>query len=443
MTSGRTGSAQPLTLIPLALYLALGLLYLLAVPVGESPDEPGHLQCIEQVTQLRRLPQVEPAPSGEWWSRTTVLSGRMCYHMPLYYVVAGGVQLAVHGLGLSPLHFEFPASNPAWSSGAPGMFVHDGGWGLAETAAVTAVRILSLALGLVILWATYRVALAVYPGQPVIAAAAATLVAGWPQLVFMSRAISNDLLATALSVLVLVVLLRQSLPGRYPLAAIVATLAILTKLTAIFTAGIVLAAYALDFWRYPATRKELARAGLLMVAVFAAGGLLIALVPTLRDHFVAGLRAFGGVAPAAQAAPYWAEVLQLTASSGYARFGWMNVAAPAWQGYLWWALLLGATLLGILAMWRQRERPSAYLLALLGLWTMAVLAGYLRINLNRFQPQFRFAFALLPVLGTFAAGGYWRWLEGQPTLAVVMLALGLFLVNLWLLLQLVVPAYAV
>jgi hypothetical protein len=257
----------------------------------------------------------------------------------------------------------------------------------------------------------------------------------------MGRAVSNDLLATALSVLVLVILLQQGRSWRYPLAALLAGLACLTKLTAVFAVGIIVIAYLLEFRQHPERRKALLRPGLVMLAVFAATAALIGLVPILREHFQTGLRAFSATMPAARTGAYWGDVLQLSASSGWARFGWMNVAAPAWQAYAWWLFILAGVIAGIASLWRQR--PALFLVAILVLWVAAVLAGYIRINLNRFQPQFRFAFALLPVLGTFAAGGYRCWLRRQPSLAVVLLALALFLVNLWLIFQLVIPAYTI
>ncbi len=68
---------------PSILYLMLATLYFLAIPLGESPDEPGHIQCIQQVALYDRLPIVDPKPQGEWWKPGVTLSGRMCYHMPL------------------------------------------------------------------------------------------------------------------------------------------------------------------------------------------------------------------------------------------------------------------------------------------------------------------------------------------------------------------------
>ena len=76
-----------------------------------------------------------------------------------------------------------------------------------------------------------------------------TLVAGWPQFLFMSRAINNDSLAVALSVGVLAVLVDVGKPRRYVMASVLAALAILTKLTMIFAiAAIALALVLRDLY---------------------------------------------------------------------------------------------------------------------------------------------------------------------------------------------------
>lgn len=178
-----------------------------------------------------------------------------------------------------------------------------------------------------------------------------------------------------------------------------------------------------------------------MLAVFATTALFVALEPIVRANLESSSRAFGGIAPAAVTFSYWVEVLRLTASSGWARFGWMNVPAPLWQAYLWWLLLLAGS---AWALWNFRsEGRSLFVVALLLLWAGAVTAAYLRINVNRFQPQFRFAFALLPVLATLTAAGYASWFGRRPVLTLALLALLLFSVNLWLVLRLILPAYSV
>ena len=40
----------------IVLYFAFSFAYMIVIPVGESPDEPGHMRCIEQVASDRHLP---------------------------------------------------------------------------------------------------------------------------------------------------------------------------------------------------------------------------------------------------------------------------------------------------------------------------------------------------------------------------------------------------
>ena len=75
-----------------------------------------------------------------------------------------------------------------------------------------------------------------------------TLVAGWPQFLFLSRAISNDGLALALGAVVLATLVADGRPRRFAWAALPAALAVLAKLSLLFAVGVVLAALAADGW---------------------------------------------------------------------------------------------------------------------------------------------------------------------------------------------------
>ncbi|MEW5986789.1 MAG: DUF2142 domain-containing protein [Chloroflexota bacterium] len=435
--------------LPFILYLSLSLLYLLAVPTGEAPDEPGHLQCIEQVSIEKHLPIVNPPPQGEWWSRGVVLSGRMCYHLPLYYVVSGYSQRAVQGITGSSPHFEFPPENPQWGD-SPAVFAHDPTepfWRIGEPAAVWVLRVEAILLGLVTVWAARQTAVRLFPGDPTSAGLAALLAAGWPQFLFMSRAISNDTLATAWAVVALVLLLDVGRPRRFFWAALVSCLAVLTKFTMLFTLGIVVVTWLLEWLGESSRRAVYVRQGLLAGLPILALTLLLALQPTLRLHVEQTLQSFAAVNPAVLTIPYWLAVWQLSLSSGYARFGWMNVPAPTWQAYAWWVLIL---LAGGLGLWRalrleQRNRRQGLILAVAGVWAAGVFFSYLRINSNRFQPQFRFAFALLPLLAALAAAGLSRLVGRFPRwrqAAAPLLAAGLWLTNVWLLLNVLEPAYS-
>ncbi len=425
---------------PAALFLGLGLLYMLAVPAGESPDEPGHLQCVEQVSLLGRLPLVDPPPTGEWWSRTAIISGRMCYHMPLYYLLSGGVQRLVGGLTGQTVHFDFPPNDPGWNgAGAGPMFAALAPGGLSTLAPLLALRVLGLALGLIVVWASGRIADRVWPGSDLLAM---LLVAGWPQFVFMSRAVSNDILATALGALALWLLVSGGRPARYVWAALLIGLAVLTKVTMVAAAAVLALAFVYEMVTTEHThRRRLLAAGGLGLAVLLATLAVIWLEPTLRVHAWQSEGSFRQVRPDALTPAYWGNVLRLTVSSGYARFGWMNLPAPGWQAAAWWAALLVAGAAGVWQAWRQSHRKT---LVILALWLAALAALYVRINLNRFQPQFRLVLGATPVLAALAAAGMAPWLERRPHLrvaATLALAALLLAANIWLVFGLILPAY--
>lgn len=104
--------------------------------------------------------------------------------------------------------------------------------------------------------------------------------------------------------------------------------------------------------------------------------------------------------------------------------------------------LMGA--IGLSMAWRQGS-VSKRLLLLIFLWFLGALAVYLRINLDRFQPQFRFMFAVLPLIAVVVAGGLVqlsrRW-PISPQRMMVAAAAILLLLNGWLVLTVVAPTYA-
>lgn len=431
--------------LPIVVYLSLSILYLFAVPIGESPDEPSHLQCIEQVSQLGRLPEVDPRPTGVWWSRTTVISGYLCHHLPLYYLLGGLMQQATHQVTGASLHFEFPPSYP--DGPQPVMFqpVNKASFfSLTEPITILVLRILSIVLGLLTVWATYRVTMAILPDNHITAIIASTLVAGWPQFLYLSRAINNDALATALAMIALVIILPVGQPRRLIIATLTACTAILAKINMVFILGVIAVAYMIEGAAWHDRRPAYLRSSTVSILITTGLVGLIALQPTLRQHAVSDLFAFNAPNPAAFTASYWLQWLSLTFSSGYARFGWMNVPAPDWQIIMWW-LLIGLTgIIGAITLARTaRERPDIIRLILIGVWVLAVLAAYVKLNFNRFQPQFRFMLATLPVLSALSAIGYTRWISSTRYHQLVLIGptLGLVIVNCWIVFELLVPTY--
>ena len=85
-----------------------------------------------------------------------------------------------------------------------------------------------------------------FPEKHNVALVSAILMAGWPQFLFMSRAISNDILTAVLSLAVLTTLIALGNPNRYIWAALLTGLAVLTKSTALFIVAAVIGAYVIE-----------------------------------------------------------------------------------------------------------------------------------------------------------------------------------------------------
>ena len=436
-------------LLPLAMYFGLALIYLKAIPPGESPDEPSHLQCIEQVTRYNRIPIIDPQPQGNiWWARERIISGLVCAHMPLYYFLAGYTQQVVEKLTGISAHYEFPPNNPKWATGAsPAMFEHPPvtlRLQTTEPMALTVLRLESILLGLASLIAAALIARRIAPAAPYAGITAMTLVAGWPQFVFMSRAINNDALAVALSVGVIAVLVNVGRPNRFIAASLLSALAILSKFTMIFSAGAVLATFALELMTAQ-QRRSYWRAGLISLGIFGALAALLLLQPTLRSHIEWTQATMSDVNGAANTPAYWQDVLNLTLQSGWARLGWMNVPTPDGQAFIWWAGIILTSVIGAIAGMRRSNQPTARFATLIALiWLAAVLVVYASINLNRFQPQFRYAFSMAPVLAALAATGLLTLFgqhENLKRAAAPAIAFILVLANLWIIAEVIIPAY--
>lgn len=432
--------------LPILLYLCLTLLYTLVVPIGESPDEPSHLQCIEQVALYQRIPVIDPPPTGEyWWSRERIISGLVCAHMPLYYLLAGYTEFTVGQVLGTPLHYEFPPNNPLWATGAsPAMFQHPQSIMVrvqAMPATIVALRIQSIMFGLPTLAAAYGITRRLSRDDEYAPILAMTLVAGWPQFAYMSRAITNDGLATSLAACTVVTLIALRSPWKYSLACAFASLAVLTKLTMSFTLAAVGLSFLLEFWRSRDRQRYPLPA---LVGSLIAGILLACLVlhPTLRDHLRWTQNTLTNTNQAALTLRYWVDVLHATAQSGWARFGWMNVLTADVLAYFWWAMIAVTSAAGMLDALLDRDNRLIGLQCLI--WFAGIAAIYLRINLDRFQPQFRYAFAAIPSIAGLAANGARR-LHKIPgvhcTVVIILVTVLLAAANVWLVLRYLVPAY--
>ncbi len=439
--------------IPLVLFLLLAFGYLFVIPSGESPDEGGHVQCIEQVSRLNRLPIMKPEATGQSWARTYALSGIVCYHMPGYYLLTGYLQKAVHLITNEPLHYEFPPSNPNGPS--PNMFLHaakSGMFPMEEPAIMLLPRFLSIFLWGLMCLLTYGITRRVAPQKKLYALLAVTILAGWPQFLFMSRAINNDALSIPLSILVLWLLLDIGKPQRFIWATLFSCLAILTKLTTLYLLIMLIIVIPAEIWFSATKRKQYIAPTLFSLAIVLGTLLLLTQHPILSEHVQYTFGSTNRIAGRASEWSYWVDVANLTLSSGWVGFGMMNIFAPQWQTNLWWGFIGLSNVAGIFLFVKSSYQKSTFKLQalILLLWIGAIVGGYLRINLNRFQPQFRYLFALLPILTMFSGIGlgqivtiFSKSRQRHKVYLISFLAVFLLFINSWIIWQIVIPAYNV
>ncbi len=201
-------SKQPrFFLIILAVYLVLATAVSVIVPLGEAPDEADHYAYARYLARHRHLPQGPEITQGK--------------HPPLYHGMAALVGgWTGMGLFLQPNPDVFPIR----TDGPANFFIH----GDAEAfpwregpLAFHLVRFLSVVLGGITLWATWRIGQESFPQRQDVGLMAAAFLAGLPGFLYISGAINNDNAAGAfgaLAILIMVRMIQQSLSWRYTLA---------------------------------------------------------------------------------------------------------------------------------------------------------------------------------------------------------------------------------
>lgn len=359
----------------LVAFLVLHALYTWAVPLGEGPDEPGHVAYALFLATERRLPVQRAAPQAP------DVPGEG-HQPPLAYL------LAVPALAWLPADQRQIrlTVNPAflWAGGdEPGAFMRGSwerwpwtglslGWRLA--------RALSGVWGALAVLCTYLAARRLAPAEPLLALLAASLAAFNPQFLFISALVSNDALLAALGAALLWWCLTPASSalarGWAVGAGVLLGLALLTKQSALLFGPLLL---------WGAWRVAGGRPGQFVALTFLWGGvaLLIAGWWFGRNALLYG-DLFGLAAFRAEFAgqPFdwrdplaWSGALRQLAGSFWARFGWMSLRPPGWT--LWIYAALGALALAGWLLRLARGAPASawsgplLALAMASAWTLA------------------------------------------------------------------------
>jgi 4-amino-4-deoxy-L-arabinose transferase-like glycosyltransferase len=172
----------------IGLFLLGGLAYSLIVPPFETPDEPFHYGFARHIAQGNGLPVQDPENTGPWAQEGS--------QAPLYYLLTGWATTFIDQSDFPALAVRNPRANigdPLYP-GNKNFMLYAGRWQPLQGAnlALHVGRWLSLLLGALTLWATWRLAQYTFPRRQTLPLLAMALVAAIPQFLFLSASFSND-----------------------------------------------------------------------------------------------------------------------------------------------------------------------------------------------------------------------------------------------------------
>lgn len=389
----------------LLLYLAVAVGFSVATPIFEAPDEPEHFFYARYLAQTGRLPVAE---EGARWAQEAT-------QPPLYYaLVAAPIALVdtsdaervatrnPHAAIGVPL---YPDNKNAYAHTAAEWFPWRG-----TALAVHLARFVSVLLGGVTVWMTYLLAGEVGFGSGV-ALAAAAVVAFLPQFGFISGAVNNDNLVTALCAVGLWATARHLRLGPSPRrAAALGALAGLATLAKLSGAGLVALLALAGVWRAWRSRDAawLRDVGIALAVWVAAVGWWFARNaavygdPTATSRMV---EMMGRRAGEVSFAALWGELRGL-AGSFWGLFGWFNVPAPDAMYRTFNLLALVAVAGWGLRVVRRRGMATPRAVAWLAVWALMVFAALVQWTARTLASQGRLMFPALPALAVLLASGW-------------------------------------
>ncbi len=409
-----------------ALFMAFGIAYSLVVPPFETPDEPFHYGFARHIAQGNGLPVQDPQNQGPWAQEGS--------QAPLYYLAAGWLTAGIDQDDFAAMAVRNPRANigdPLYP-GNKNFMLYSGRWQPLQGAnlAMHMGRWLSLLLGAVTLWCTWRLAVLAFPGRVALPLLAMALVAAIPQFLFLSASLSNDNAVIAASSFTLFWLARLLVKpdreavrwwewGVLGVALGAAALSKLQGLGLVPLSGLVVLWLA---WRRRAwllLAEATLFAGLPALAI--AGWWFWRNIALYGDWSGLGhLMAINGRRQDALTLAAFLPEFDGLRFSSWGLFGWFNILLPAWFYRLMDAVTvvgLGGALLLTLRRWRTRTSDgdrSIYVVLMLWTWLamMALLLLYWTVQAT--GSQGRLLFPAIAAFVTLLAGGIDFWLRWLP-----------------------------
>lgn len=247
--------------VMMVLFLLLGIINSVTVPLFEAPDELWHFSFARYLALNRSLP-VQPKEGTDIWLRE---SGQP----PLYYLVAAPV-VAAFDTSDFPDFVRFNVAHPAVTahsqSHAPNVFIHTPYEAFPYQGSVLVIHLLRL---LTLLWGVgtvigvYLVGREVLPDSPGLALAAVSITAFNPHFIYISSVVNNDATVACLATFTLWLSIRLvQIPGsrKYQVVlGIILGLALLSKLSALALLGVTGLSFMITWWYNRDTRMFFTR----------------------------------------------------------------------------------------------------------------------------------------------------------------------------------------
>lgn len=391
------------------IYAALGLLYAVNTPKWQAPDEPAHFNYIRHIAETGTLPVLQPGDFNVDYLEQ-IKAAKFPPSMPIDAIRYESYQPPLYYLATTP------------------MYLIARGFGVDAT--VIALRLFSVALGVIVLLVVCNIVREIFPDDGLIALATVGLMATVPQHLAVSASISNDLAAELVLILILWLAVKR-VQGtiRNSQFAILGGLlfgaALLTKTTAYVPGAALLIGAEIAHTKLHVSRITLhslcftfysfSLAALIASPMFIRGALTYGIADPLglarHDAIVVGQMTTAQAIDASGLKSVVFKFGTVTFKSFWAQFGWMGVLVND-RIYVALAVFCAIAFLGlafyVFRILRHREiwtTVQHWCVGLLIVLLAVAVADYIAYNFKFFQPQGRYLFPALIAIAFFFVVG--------------------------------------
>lgn len=406
-------------------FVTLSVIYSLATPVFEFPDESFHFAVIDAIRRTRALPVQRPGEESPW--------KQVGSHPPLYYFVAA---ISTSWIDTSDLP-QVLRYNPHAFIGQPSaqdnrnLVIHSERESFpwrGTVLAIHVIRLLGALMGLGTLLCVTAIAREIAAGHEGVVLLATALVAFNPMALFVTSGISNDGLTMFLSTLALLLSLRLWRMGlslqRAAWLGLIVGAASLTKVSGLTLVPLALAAVGASAWRGRKWHQGIVAGAIIVTLVVITAGWWY-----LRNRWLYGewlglwtMSLVAGLRPGAPVSllellPEW----QGFRYSYWGVFGAFTIILPDWLYHAYDLLLIIAAVGLVWEVIQRLRRPGRFDLsrmiadygdlvpfALIGLQVVMTMAGIIRWTSLTLASQGRLLFPAMGGIATLMTVGLTR-----------------------------------